>query len=185
MPHRVREYGPSARTASGYAPADAALTVEALLHVLNAQGILSGLSITGNRESADVICLLEGKPAGTGEGYEARLQVLKSGKGVLTLRSTTPAGLFYAWQTAAQILHANRTEDGFSIPCFALRDKPRFEWRGLMLDVSRHFFSMPEVKRMIDTMSIFKLNRLHLTDGPGWRLEKLCVQYRPIKDNEN
>lgn len=72
-----------------------------------------------------------------------------------------------------QILSANRTGEGFSVPVFSLRDNPRFEWRGLMLDVSRHFFTMAEVKRMVDTMSLFKLNRLHLhlTDGPGWRLE--------------
>lgn len=156
-----------------YAPEKDAGTVEALLNVLNAQGILSGLSMTGDRDSADVLCSLEGKPAGTGEGYEMSLEEGKGGRGVLHLRAAAPRGLFYAWQSTAQILNANRTKSGFSVPCFSIRDVPRFEWRGIMLDVSRHFFTMAEVKRMIDTMSLFKLNRLHLhlTDGPGWRLE--------------
>lgn len=159
-----------------YAPAGVAPTVEALLNILNAQGILTGLTMTGDRGSADVICLLDGdrgQKGQAGEGYEARLETRKGGHGVLTLRATAPQGLFYAWQSTAQILNANRTEKGFSVPCFTLRDKPRFEWRGIMLDVSRHFFTMAEVKRMIDTMCLFKLNRLHLhlTDGPGWRLE--------------
>lgn len=156
-----------------YAPEKDAGTVEALLNVLNAQGILSGLSMTGDRDSADVLCSLEGKPAGKGEGYEMSLEEGKGGRGVLHLRAAAPQGLFYAWQSTAQILNANRTKSGFSVPCFSIRDVPRFEWRGIMLDVSRHFFTMAEVKRMIDTMSLFKLNRLHLhlTDGPGWRLE--------------
>lgn len=156
-----------------YAPEKDAGTVGALLNVLNAQGILSGLSMTGDRDSADVLCSLEGKPAGTGEGYEMSLEEGKEGRGVLHLRAAAPQGLFYAWQSTAQILDANRTKSGFSVPCFSIRDVPRFEWRGIMLDVSRHFFTMAEVKRMIDTMSLFKLNRLHLhlTDGPGWRLE--------------
>ena len=156
-----------------YAPGRDAGTVEALLNVLNAQGIVTGLSMTGDRESADVLCSLEGESAETGEGYEMRLENRKGGRGVLHLRAAAPQGLFYAWQSAVQILNANRTEGGFSVPTFSIRDVPRFEWRGIMLDVSRHFFTMAEVKRMIDTMSLFKLNRLHLhlTDGPGWRLE--------------
>lgn len=129
--------------------------------------------MTRDRDSADVVCSVEGNPAGTGEGYEARLDAGQGGRGVLHLKAGASAGLFYAWQSMVQVLNANRTEDGFSVPVFSIRDVPRFEWRGIMLDVSRHFFTMAEVKRMIDTMSLFKLNRLHLhlTDGPGWRME--------------
>ncbi len=147
--------------------------MEALLNVLNAQGVLSGLSITRDKTSADAVCSVEGTPSGTGEGYEARLERGGEGRGILHLKAAAPQGLFYAWQSMVQILSANRTGEGFSVPVFSLRDVPRFEWRGLMLDVSRHFFTMAEVKRMVDTMSLFKLNRLHLhlTDGPGWRLE--------------
>ena len=156
-----------------YAPEKDAPAVEAILNVLNAQGVLSGLSMTRDRDSADVVCSVEGNPAGTGEGYEARLEGGREGRGVLHLKAGAPAGLFYAWQSMVQVLNANRTGEGFSVPVFSIRDVPRFEWRGIMLDVSRHFFTMAEVKRMIDTMSLFKLNRLHLhlTDGPGWRME--------------
>ena len=156
-----------------YAPEKDVPVVEALLNVLNAQGVLSGLSITCDKASADAVCSVEGTPSGTGEGYEARLERGGEGRGILHLKAAAPQGLFYAWQSMVQILSANRTGEGFSVPVFSLRDDPRFEWRGLMLDVSRHFFTMAEVKRMVDTMSLFKLNRLHLhlTDGPGWRLE--------------
>lgn len=156
-----------------YAPEKDAPAVEALLNVLNAQGALTGLSMTRDRDSADVVCSLEGIPAGTGEGYGARLEGVQGGRGVLHLNAAAPQGLFYAWQSMVQVLNANRTGEGFSLPVFSLRDVPRFEWRGIMLDVSRHFFTMAEVKRMIDAMSLFKLNRLHLhlTDGPGWRME--------------
>lgn len=156
-----------------YAPEKDQSIVEAFLNILNAQGVLSGLSMTRDRDSADVACSVEGKPEESGEGYEARLECNREGRGILHLKASAPAGLFYAWQSVVQILNANRTGVGFSVPVFSLRDVPRFEWRGIMLDVSRHFFSMAEVKRMIDTMSLFKLNRLHLhlTDGPGWRIE--------------
>ena len=156
-----------------YAPEKDVPVVEALLNVLNAQGVLSGLSLTRDKASADAVCSVEGSPSGTGEGYEARLERGGEGRGILHLKAAAPQGLFYAWQSMVQILSANRTGEGFSVPVFSLRDVPRFEWRGLMLDVSRHFFTMAEVKRMVDTMSLFKLNRLHLhlTDGPGWRLE--------------
>lgn len=156
-----------------YASEKDAPAVEALLNVLNAQGALTGLSMTRDRDSADVVCSLEGTPMGTGEGYGAHLEGVQGGRSVLHLNAAAPQGLFYAWQSMVQVLNANRTGEGFSLPVFSLRDVPRFEWRGIMLDVSRHFFTMAEVKRMIDAMSLFKLNRLHLhlTDGPGWRME--------------
>lgn len=152
-------------------------TVEAILNILQGQGILSGFSITSNKDLADVWCSLEGMKWGGenvgGEEYEAYLTCRQEGRGMLQLKAATPTGLFYAWQTVGQILTANRVDNGFIVPVFSLRDAPRFEWRGIMLDVSRHFFSEEEVKRMIDAMSLFKLNRLHLhlTDGPGWRIE--------------
>lgn len=157
---------------SVYAPEKDAVAVKALLDVLNAQKILSGLVMTDDEKAADVHCRLEGTPAGTGEGYEVR--VCREGDhGRILISAAAPAGLFYGWQSVAQVLTANRTATGFMVPSFQVKDQPRFEWRGIMLDVSRHFFTVEEVKRMIDTMSIFKLNRLHLhlTDGPGWRLE--------------
>lgn len=84
------------------------------------------------------------------------------------IEAKTTAGFFYAFQTIRKILNA----DG-SLPIVGLHDFPRFEYRGFMLDVSRHFFSTTEVKRLIDLMARYKLNRFHwhLTDDQGWRVE--------------
>ena len=81
--------------------------------------------------------------------------------------ASTPAGLFYARQTLAQL-----EQDG-SIPCVKIRDYPRFRWRGLMIDCSRHFMSVEQIKQHIDILSQYKINTLHwhLTDDQGWRIE--------------
>ena len=81
--------------------------------------------------------------------------------------ASTPAGLFYARQTLAQL-----EQDG-SIPCVKIKDYPRFHWRGLMIDCSRHFMSVEQIKQHIDILSQYKINTLHwhLTDDQGWRIE--------------
>ena len=86
----------------------------------------------------------------------------------ITIQSTTGAGLFYGLQTLLQ-LHAQSDE----IPMCTIIDEPRFAYRGMMLDVSRHFFDVDFVKKQIDAMAHFKLNHLHLhlTDAAGWRIE--------------
>uniref|UniRef100_A0A6A7G8F4 Beta-hexosaminidase n=1 Tax=Hirondellea gigas TaxID=1518452 RepID=A0A6A7G8F4_9CRUS len=88
------------------------------------------------------------------------------------------AGLFYGIQTLRQLVNVDRTRrksHRLTVNCTQIQDEPRFEWRGLMLDVSRHFFSVNEVKKFLDTMSLFKLNRFHwhLVDDQGWRIEIL------------
>lgn len=98
------------------------------------------------------------------EGY--RLAVRPEG---IEIGSRGAAGLFYGWQTLLQ-LHAYY--DG-RIPAREIVDEPRFAWRGLHLDVSRHFFDKEFVCKQLRMMSSLKLNRLHLhlTDGAGWRIE--------------
>ena len=61
----------------------------------------------------------------------------------------------------------------WSVPCVTIKDQPRFPWRGLMLDVSRHFFSKTEVEQILDAMAFYKLNtfHFHLVDDAGWRIE--------------
>jgi hexosaminidase len=83
-----------------------------------------------------------------------------------------PAGLFYAIQTLLQLIPALQNEP-IDIPTVFIRDTPRFAWRGAMLDVARHFFSVDDVKRYIDLIAHYKMNRLHLhlTDDQGWRIE--------------
>ena len=65
------------------------------------------------------------------------------------------------------------TKQTFSIPAVQIEDSPRFEWRGFMLDASRHFWNKDEVKHVLDLMSLYKLNKFHwhLTDDQGWRIE--------------
>ncbi len=101
------------------------------------------------------------------EGYE--LSVSSDG---ITLRAHQPAGLFYASQTLIQFLSTPH-DSTLSLPALSITDSPRFTWRGAMLDVSRHFFGVEEVKRYIDLISHYKMNRLHLhlTDDQGWRIE--------------
>jgi len=94
------------------------------------------------------------------------------------LRAVSPAGLFHAVQTLRQILPPILEHDAarprpIVIPAAAIKDQPRFAWRGAMLDVARHFFDVGDVKRYIDLITLHKLNRLHLhlSDDQGWRIE--------------
>jgi len=94
-------------------------------------------------------------------------------------RATGQAGLFYAVQTFLQLLPPEAFSAqpvkgvDWAAPCLEIRDQPRFQWRGLMLDVSRHFFNKAEVKQLLDAMATQKLNTFHwhLTDDQGWRIE--------------
>ena len=98
------------------------------------------------------------------EGYTLRVTPQS-----VTLRATKPAGLFYAAQTFRQlVLPAART-----ILAVEIHDKPRFGWRGMMLDEARHFFGKEFVKRFIDLLAFHKFNvfHWHLTDDQGWRIE--------------
>jgi hexosaminidase len=96
------------------------------------------------------------------EGYQ--LEVTSSS---MLLRAAAPAGLFYGTQSIFQLIENNK------IPACTITDYPRFGWRGLMLDVSRHFFPKEDVKKYIDQMARYKLNTFHwhLTDDNGWRIE--------------
>ncbi|MBO5017917.1 MAG: family 20 glycosylhydrolase [Alistipes sp.] len=88
----------------------------------------------------------------------------------IEISAATPAGYFYALQTLRQIVENN--PDG-KLPACSMLDYPRFEYRGILIDVSRHFRSLDFLKRQIDMMARLKMNRLHLhlTDAAGWRME--------------
>ena len=109
-----------------------------------------------------------------GEGYE-----LTVATNSVVLRAPASAGLFYGMQTLLQLLppeiYSSRlvTNVAWTAPCVYIQDKPRFPWRGWMLDSVRHFFNVDEVKVMIDAMVIHKLNTMHwhLDDDSGWRIE--------------
>ena len=120
----------------------------------------------GSRGAIVVHIAMTGTSRGR-EGYS--LSVTSSG---VRINSESGAGAFYAMQTLLQLLPAGRG-DYQTIPCVDIVDSPRFGWRGLMLDVSRHFFTKQEVLRYIDEMVRYKFNvlHLHLSDDQGWRIE--------------
>lgn len=108
------------------------------------------------------------------EGYN--LDVTAKG---IVLEASSPAGLFYGLQTIKKILPANvmagtnyPRQKSYELPVVSIQDRPAYGYRGFMLDVSRHFFTADEIKRILDVMSYYKLNRFHwhLTDDQGWRL---------------
>jgi len=108
------------------------------------------------------------------EGYE--LTVNTNG---VVIRAPTQAGLFYGVQTLLQLLPPEIFSSnvvaaaGWQMPCVQITDWPRFPWRGLMLDVSRHFYTPAEVETVLDLMALHKLNTFHwhLVDDQGWRIE--------------
>lgn len=114
------------------------------------------------------------KSTGSPESY----QLTVNEKGIV-IEAPSAAGLFYGLQTLWQLLppaiESKSKAEGvnWSLPYCSIKDAPRVGWRGLMLDVARHFFTMQQVKDFIDHMAAYKYNRLHLhlTDDQGWRLE--------------
>ena len=82
------------------------------------------------------------------------------------------AGVFYGFQTLLQLIRQNSDLSLF-IPCCEIKDEPRYSWRGMHLDVSRHFFPKEFIKKYIDLMALYKMNTFHwhLTDDQGWRIE--------------
>lgn len=108
------------------------------------------------------------------EGYQLKVTPSK-----IEVSANQPAGLFYGIQSLMQLLPAsrqNKAETGkvsWNFPAVDITDYPRFGWRGLMLDVSRHFFPKEFIKKYIDQMVKYKYNLFHwhLTDDPGWRIE--------------
>ncbi|MGC3000355.1 beta-N-acetylhexosaminidase [Streptomyces sp. G35A] len=106
------------------------------------------------------------------EGYR-----LDSGRSGVTLTAARPAGLFHGVQTLRQLLPAAVERDTVQpgpwlVAGGTVVDTPRYAWRGAMLDVSRHFFTVDEVKRYVDQLALYKFNKLHLhlSDDQGWRI---------------
>jgi hexosaminidase len=103
------------------------------------------------------------------EGYKLRID--HQGIEICAL---LPIGVFWGVQTFLQIVNdCQDRQDGLRIPEAEVIDQPRYPWRGVMLDVARHFFPPSDVKQIIDILAYYKINRLHLhlTDDQGWRIE--------------
>jgi N-acetyl-beta-hexosaminidase len=131
-------------------------------------------TVTGTQApTSGIALLLSGADASVGaEGYQ--LDVTAS---LLTIRAQTPAGLYHGVQTLRQLLppavEAKTVQAGpWTVAGGRIVDRPRYAYRGAMLDVSRHFFGVDAVKRYIDEIAQYKMNvlHLHLSDDQGWRI---------------
>lgn len=113
------------------------------------------------------------------EGYQ-----LVVSRDSVRITANAAAGLFYGTQTLRQLLppqiesHMTLSQVPWTAPAINITDRPRFAWRGAMLDVARHFFTVREVKQYVDLLALYKLNvlHLHLSDDQGWRIE---IKSRP------
>ncbi len=126
------------------------------------------LAINNSDQTAGKIMLELDDDSNLGEeGYELTITADK-----IRLSANRPAGLFYAIQTFLQMIPPHHSGT-IRLAAASIRDTPRFSWRGTMLDVARHFFGVQDVKRYIDLIAHYKMNRLHLhlTDDQGWRIE--------------
>jgi len=157
-----------ARTAvTGDPGATAALA--ALLSARTGLGLAASTgSVTGSGQGIE----LRIEPGGAAESY-----TLTADAASVVVRGADAAGLFYGAQTLAQLI--SRAEDGWSIPAVRIEDAPRFEYRGVMLDVARHFHPVQTVLNYIDRAAGLKFNalHLHLTDDQGWRIH---LDSRPL-----
>jgi hexosaminidase len=160
-------------TTIGYNKAEAKTTAEMLTRHLSTP---TGFALSAKLgSSANIQLNLNATPNDKigKEGY-----VLESNTKGITITANQPAGLFYGMQTLLQLLpkeieSQKAVTAAWTIPAVRITDYPRFGWRGLMLDVSRHFFPKEDVKKYIDEMARYKYNTFHwhLTDDNGWRIE--------------
>lgn len=157
---------------------DAARVGEALATLLRpATGFRIAVASAGGAAPAGAIALRLGGAAEMGdEGYEITVAADS-----VRLVAAKPAGLFRAVQTLRQLLPAGieaeqsvlRGASAWTVPPGRIVDRPRFAWRGGMLDVARHFFTVDEVKQYVDLLALYKFNvfHLHLSDDQGWRIQ--------------
>lgn len=146
--------------------------INTLFHTINRWEL--PLQKAGASQISNVIKLELTNDVEAEEGYE--LDVDNDG---VYIKARKAIGLFYGVQTLRQLLPVDidsptaRQGVAWTIPAVAIKDEPRFGWRGLHLDVSRHFFPKEFIKKYLDHMARYKLNvfHWHLVDGPGWRME--------------
>jgi hexosaminidase len=132
--------------------------------------------VKGNNPPTGSIYLttVAGDPSLGSEGYSMNIT-----SATVTIAAYTPEGLFRGIQTLRQLFPADIEKSSvvtgipWVVPCSTIRDYPAYGWRGYMLDVARHFFTVADVKRQIDLMAEYKINQfhMHLTDDQGWRIE--------------
>jgi len=140
---------------------------------------ITASQITGNQPKHSIFLKIDGSLAEKSgkEGY-----ILSVKKSKIEISAPEPAGLFYGVQTLYQLLPPGiysspdslvDADLDLKIPCIEVTDKPAFPWRGMHLDVSRHFFPKEFIKKYIDLIALHKMNvfHWHLTDDNGWRIQ--------------
>ncbi len=133
------------------------------------------LDITQNSQTDDTILFTTSDENSADEGY-----TLDVSPGNIVLTGHSRAGLFYAWQSFEQLMPAEimapsipAINEPLRLPALFIEDHPRFGWRGMHLDVSRHFFGKEFIEEYLDYLAMLKMNvfHWHLTDSQGWRIE--------------
>ena len=164
---------------------DAAMTAE-VNKFASALTATTGISTTSGPALISVAVNSKVAP----EGYN--LKITTDG---VSIEASAPAGLFYAFQTLKKVMPHNvmagiKEEGSYSLPLINVKDEPQYGFRGMEIDVARHFFDLDQMKKMLRVMAAYKLNRLHwhLTDDQGWRLDvpgypKLITEAAAPKDN--
>jgi hexosaminidase len=142
------------------------------------------LPVAPAMQSAQRAIVLRVQPDAMASSAEAYRLVVTADRVEIT--GGSPAGVFRGVQTLRQLLppnieshtHVSGPSARWTVPALVITDQPRFSWRGAMLDVSRHFFTVDEVKQYIDVLALYKMNvlHLHLSDDQGWRVE---IKSRP------
>jgi len=142
------------------------------LNQLVAKSLKAGLKVSKIPRQTNVIDIIYDPEIKSADGYRLKITPSK-----VTIISGGNAGVFYAIETIRQLLPVS-VEDGVQVsklrlPVLTISDEPGYSWRGMHLDVSRHFFSIAYLKKFIDRMALYKMNKLHLhlTDDQGWRIE--------------
>lgn len=134
--------------------------------------VSSSVEVTPDAKAVDVYFRLTEADGGKPGSYQLRVA-----PDAVQVEAKDYSGIISAVATIRQLLPAEIEMQGadqtFSIPAVQIEDSPRFEWRGFMLDASRHFWNKEEVKHVLDLMSLYKLNKFHwhLSDDQGWRIE--------------
>ena len=148
-------------------------TAELLVQKLNMATGFGTKAIQGNKGSIQLNLNQNADPKLGNEGY-----TLVSTSKAVVISANHPAGLFYGMQTLLQLFPKEIeskvvVKTKWTVPVMKITDYPRFAWRGLMLDVSRHFFTKQDVMKYIDEMARLKFNTFHwhLTDDEGWRIQ--------------
>lgn len=136
---------------------------------------VTGIKVSSTQKEAKAAIILNLNQQLPPEAYK-----LNVSKEQIRIEAARPAGFYYALQTLKQLMPRNvmagvapSGHQEWSTPSVEIEDAPRFEWRGFMLDEGRHFFGKDEIKRVIDMMATYKMNRFHwhLTEDQGWRIE--------------